>query len=303
MPRSSAFCLIVNDRAGDHSGSGSRSDMLRGLCLQAGLKAEIWRPRRGQSLTGLAHEALDRGCGTLVAAGGDGTICAVAEACHARDAPLGVIPQGTFNYFARGLGIPLEPEAAVAALAGGTTAEVHLGEVNGRIFLNNASLGLYPAILERRETTYRRWGRSRVAAYWSVAQTLVGARRAMRLKMTLDGERQELHTPLAFIANSAYQLRQFNLEGADALEDGGFALFTAPAGSQVEIMRATLGLALGTAQEGQDFDLHRAARIEIDPGRPRVLVARDGERQTMRTPLTIRRRDRPLRVLVPEAPA
>ncbi|RAP40325.1 diacylglycerol kinase [Rhodovulum viride] len=299
MTRPAAICLIVNDRAGDHSGPTSRSEMLRDLLDQTGLEAEIRSPRPGQSLTALAHEALDQGCGTLVAAGGDGTICAVAEACHDRDATLGVVPQGTFNYFARGLGIPLDPEAAVAALAGGTTAELRLGEVNGAVFLNNASLGLYPAILERRETTYRRWGRSRAAAYWSVAQTLAGMRRAMRLRIDLDGQTLTLRTPLAFVANSAYQLQQFNLDGIDALETGAFPLFTAPDASRAEIARATLGLALRAAQEGQDFELHRASRIVIDPGRPRVLVARDGERQMMQAPLTIRRRDRPLRVLVP----
>jgi len=301
MTEPKRFCVIVNERAGDLQGPDSRTELLRGHLAQAGLDAHLRSPAGGQTLDALAHEALAAGHEILVAAGGDGTISAVAAACHAHDAPMGVLPQGTFNYFARGLNIPEEVDAAIATLSDGQLRDVHLGEVNGQIFLNNASLGLYPAILDRREDIYRRWGRSRLAAYWSVAATLAGVRRAMRLSLEIDGKAERLRTPLAFVANSAYQLEQFNLEGADEVRHGQFALFLSQGESRFDLVRAAFGLAVGTPRNGEDFALRYARDITVDTGRARVLVARDGEKQIMLGPLRFRKRRRPLKVIVPRS--
>ncbi|MAU46985.1 MAG: diacylglycerol kinase [Yangia sp.] len=292
-------CVILNERSGDHA-EGDRRARIAALLGEAGLNAKVVTPDRSQDLTEAARRALRQsGADMLVAAGGDGTIAAVAAASHDEGVPMGVIPQGTFNYFARGLDIPEDMEGAIDVLANGELHDMPLGEVNGDVFLNNASLGVYPLILHRRESIYNRWGRSRIAAYWSVLLALSGFRRPLKLRIVIDGQERKVRTSLVFVANSAYQLERFNLDGVEAVRDGKFALFTAKGERSIDLVRTALKLAGGAAQKGADFDLVTARDITIHTGRPKALVARDGEKALMKTPIRVRLRDVPLRVMVP----
>ena len=129
---------------------------------------------RGREIEATVKRAVAEGYRTIAAAGGDGTICAVASALVGTGCRMGVIPLGTFNYFARGKGLPEDVAEAVRILCRGRRPRpLNIGEVNGRAFLNNASLGAYSRILESRERIYARCGRSRVAAYWSVLVALL----------------------------------------------------------------------------------------------------------------------------------
>ncbi|WP_235865386.1 diacylglycerol/lipid kinase family protein [Alloyangia mangrovi] len=293
------ICVILNEHSGDHPDKQSRRKSLEDLFAQNGLEAELIGLTPDKPILDTARKAAGNGCAMIVAAGGDGTIGAVATAAHEAGVPMGVIPQGTFNYFARGLDIPEEPEDAVRILATGRLREISLGEVNGEVFLNNASLGIYPLILRTREGVYQRWGRSRLAAYWSVVLALAGFRHPLRLQVEVDGRKSEIRTPLAFVANSAYQLDQFNLDGAEAIRDGEFVLFTSKGTSRWDLVRASFRLAIGKAQKGEEFGCVTGREITLHTARPKALVARDGEKELMETPIRFRRRSEPLRVMVP----
>ena len=296
----SKICVILNEKSGAHADGDQRRARLEQLLEEAGLDAQIHCLTPDLSILDSARKAArDSGCAMLVAAGGDGTIGAVASVCHEAGLPMGVIPQGTFNYFARGLDIPEDMEGAVQVLATGVLRDLPLGEVNGKIFLNNASLGIYPMILRTREGVYQRWGRSRVAAYWSVILALAGYRRPLMMRARIDGQEQLLRTPLAFVANSAYQLDQFNLDGAEEIRKGRFVLLTSKGARRGDLVRAAARLATGTAQRGEDFNIVAAQEIVLETRRRRVLVARDGEKEVMTSPITFRLRDTPLRVAVP----
>ncbi|MCA0993917.1 diacylglycerol kinase [Salipiger pacificus] len=299
VPEQRKICVILNEHSGDHPDKQSRRKTLNALFERYGLEAELIGLTPEKSILDTARKAANSGCGILVAAGGDGTIGAVATAAHEAGVTMGVIPQGTFNYFARGLDIPEEPEGAVAVLATGRLREISLGEVNGEVFLNNASLGIYPLILRTREGVYQRWGRSRIAAYWSVILALAGFRHPLRMEVTVDGRKSRIRTPLAFVANSAYQLDQFNLDGGDAIRDGDFVLFTSKGSSRWDLIRASVRLAMGKAQKGEEFGFVTGRDITLHTDRPRALVARDGEKELMETPIRFCRREAPLRVMVP----
>lgn len=295
--------VIVNEKAGDGPEGGARREALRAGLREAGLDAQVRGTGAGDSLEALARQAIEDGATTLVAAGGDGTIAALAGPCHAAGLRLGVIPQGTFNYFARAHGIPEDTTRAISILAEAPVRDVVLGTVNGRVFLNNTSLGLYPTILKTREEVYAKYGRSRAAAYWSVLQTLAGQPPAMRLGLRLDGRRVSVRTPLAFVAKSAYQLEEFDIEGIEALNDGAFALLIAPHPSRFHLLRAAWRMARGKARKGPDFRLYSASEIVIETRARKVLVACDGEKMEMRTPLEIRAEDRPLHLIAPRKDA
>jgi diacylglycerol kinase family enzyme len=290
------ICVILNP------GSGKRKDRETRERIEAALERHAGRfalhvVRKGGDLSAEAERAARDGFGTLVAAGGDGTIAAVAAVAQRHDLTLGVLPMGTFNYFARGLGLPEELEEAVDLIAKGKVQRLSVAEVNGKLFLNNASLGLYPAILAQREGVYRRWGRSRIAAHWSVLVTFLRFRRPLPMKVIVDGEPIRTRTPLAFIARSAYQLEIFGLDGAEDVRSGRFALFLAPDSSRLALLLFAIRLVWRSMERGRDFDYFSGREIDIETAGKRRLIARDGERERMRSPFRFRVLDEGLKVI------
>ncbi len=290
--------VILNAGSGKQRGS-ERADELRALFDHWPGRFDLCLVSSGGRIEGEARRAVAEGFPTVVAAGGDGTICAVASAVAGSASRMGVLSQGTFNYFSRSLGLPDSPEAAVAVLVTGEERAIDIGEVNGRVFLNNASLGAYSLILERREDIYRRWGRSRLAAFWSVVLTLARFRHPMTLKVTVDGEALRARSPLVFVANNAYQLDEFQLDGADCARAGKFALFLAPDSTRVQLITFAGRLALRRLVADRDFQLCCGEEILVETTRTTRLVARDGERERMTAPFRFRVRHGALRVLVP----
>jgi len=292
-----------------NAGSGkkdvrSHPDSIRAAFAAQGAEITLRIIRKGSALKTEANKALDEGYTTIVAAGGDGTICAVAQILSASKTVMGILPLGTFNYFARSLNLPMEIEAAAKVIVDGHTKPLRVATVNDTMFLNNASIGVYPAILKTREDIYSRWGRSQMAAYVSVIKTLVTERRPLRLRLTLDGKSRDLRSPLVFVVNNAYQLQQMSLHGSDKIEAGELALFIAPDTGRLGMIRLALSLALHSAAFERDFELvgGKDILIENNDGRAhkKRTIAKDGERERMQGPFRFRVVNDALRVLVPE---
>ncbi|WP_395539494.1 diacylglycerol/lipid kinase family protein [Neotabrizicola sp. sgz301269] len=286
--------------------SGKQAKQIESLLeplVAAGLDPELRVIRKGKALPFEARRARDRSA-TVIAAGGDGTITTVAEAVAGSQTAMGIVPLGTFNFFARSLGLPEDPAAAVAALVTGDVASVDVAEVNGRLFLNNASLGLYPALLHQREAAYARFGRSRLAAYWSALRILCTYDRPSRLRITVDGHATHVRSPMVFLAQNAFQLDQYGMtEGAELIRDGKLALYVAPELRRWRLLVFALKMALRQAQPYRDFTLEGAREVLVETRSPRRTIARDGEREKMTAPFHFRLRPDALRVIVPAGSA
>jgi len=262
-------------------------------------------------LAAMARESAQRALSThaaVVAVGGDGTLNTVAQAAHAAGCAMGVVPQGTFNYFARTHGIPADPADAVRLLLLSAPAPVQVAGINDRVFLVNASLGLYPDLLEDREAYKARFGRSRWVAFVAACATLLRAQRRFRLHIEMGGTVRDVQTLTLFVGNNRLQLQQFGAEPEDTLAgtpgDGSMAaLMLRPIGtlSMIGLMlhgaMGRLGEAAGV--EGFEFQ-HMVVQPTLAPGRTEVVVAFDGEVARMRAPLDIRVLDKPLYLLVPQ---
>ena len=292
------ICLILNGSSGKGKAQ-ENTDRIREWAEARPGKVEIKMVGEGQTPPQLATECAKSSFGMIVVAGGDGTICAVAEALMDTGTTMGVIPSGTFNYFARSLGIPDDLQGALELLDSGEARPVTVGTINDRVFLNNASIGAYPEILDQREGIYKRWGRSRIAAHWSVIQALLTVHKPYRMKVSVDGEAHRAKTPLAFVANCAFQLDQFELDGADAIRNGEFALFLAEDCGRLKMLSFALKLARGRMKAGRDFTLYTGREIVIETSRKSGLVARDGEKEKMHSPFTFRQRTDALKVVMP----
>ena len=297
-----AICVILNVGSGKPDAK-SQPENIRAAFAANGAEITLKVINDGSRLVSETQKSLVEGYRTIVAGGGDGTICAVAQSLSDSKATMGILPLGTFNYFARSLYLPMEIDAAAKVIVDGHTMPLRVATVNNRMFLNNASLGVYPAILAKREDIYRRWGRSQIAAYWAVIATLLTLRRPLHLKLTIDGKSQNIRTPLVFIVNNAYQLQQMSLQGTDKIEAGELVVFVAPDTNRIGMLRLAVAVAIGRAASTQNFELLSGKDILIESSRRSArrerTIAKDGERERMRGPFHFCVVQNALSVLVP----
>lgn len=247
--------------------------------------------------------------GIIVAAGGDGTINAVARRAVNSNCPFGVLPQGTFNYFARAHGIPEDLDGAIEALLSGTPHPAQVGLVNERVFLVNASIGLYPKILEEREQDKRQFGRSRIVALLSMLRIGLGQHQFLRMHIELDGKPHHLRTPTLFIGNNPLQMEQLGIKPlSTALDTGELAAVAPKSVGRLGMIWLMLRGAAGRLGGAQDLVAFSFKRIVVKPislygKRRRIKVATDGEVCMLDTPLDIRVLEGQLLLLKPEAPS
>jgi diacylglycerol kinase family enzyme len=239
----------------------------------------------------------------VVAVGGDGTLNTVARAAHALSCPMGVVPQGTFNYFARTHGIPSDPADATRLLLQWSPWPVQVAAINDRVFLVNASLGLYPDLLEDREAYKARFGRSRWVAFWAAAITLLRAQRRLRLRIEQGTAVRDVKALTLFVGNNRLQLEQLGVEPEQSMRAARItAVMLRPIGT-LSMLRLMLHGAMGTLGEAHsiehfEFD-HLVVRPTLVPGRRGVKVAFDGEVTRLRAPLDFRVLSKPLYLLKP----
>ncbi|HKX24109.1 MAG TPA: diacylglycerol kinase family protein [Candidatus Saccharimonadales bacterium] len=248
------------------------------------------------SLKRKATEAARKGA-TLVAAGGDGTVSAVAGIAAHTGATLGVIPAGTLNHFAKELAIT-DLKQAVAALKSKKTATVDIATVNDKSFINNSSIGWYPRSLHARDELEAKVGKWPAALYGALRAAL--RPRRYHVELLVDGQKHTYRTPFVFIGNNAYQRTPAELGKRDSLQSGQLAIYVVKAQSVLGILRM-LGHALFTRKHRtQDFAIYHATECVIHTRHHRQLsVATDGEIQRLKTPLRYRSKPKALRVIVP----
>ena len=171
----------------------------------------------------LARHQQQQEVGVVVAAGGDGTLNAVAQRLMHTNIPMGILPLGTFNYVARVLNIPLDLIQAANIIATGQNREVHVAQLNDHIYLNNASLGLYPLFIQKREFYNQKFGRFPLHAYTSGLDVLIRDRKELKLEIEVDHHIYPVKTPLIFFGNNQLQLADLNLKIAKDAAQGKVA--------------------------------------------------------------------------------
>ena len=292
--------VILNRAAGGPSDNSDKSDAkLRELFSGHGVDVRIVHPDERRDLSTCAREAAEGPDAVIIAGGGDGTISAVAAALAGTGKTLGVLPLGTLNHFAKDLGIPLDEAAAVAAITHGHTTDVDVGEVNGRVFINNSSLGLYPRIVANREAQQERLSRGKWAAFLWASVRAFRRFPFLDLKITLEEQQLVRKTAFLFIGNNEYQMSGFNLGTRACLNGGHLGLYLTQRTGRFGLVRLALRALLGRLEQAEDFDAFCVTEATIETRHARLLVATDGEVNWFETPLHYRIRPAALRVLVP----
>ncbi len=264
-----------------------------------GLNADVRLVQSGQDIVQAAEDAVARGVLIVVAAGGDGTVSAIASKVAGTHCVMGVVPMGTLNHFARDLGIPLELDAAIEAMARGREMQVDIGDVNGRTFINNASLGLYPDIVRDREGQRSRLGRGKWTAL--LFASLSAARRypVLHLRIDVDGKPITRRSAFVFIGNNKYTMEGFEIGERARLDEGVLSLYVTQRMGRFGLLGLAIRALVHRLRQARDFDMVTATTLAVDAPGHHMRVATDGEVTLMQTPLQFRIRPGALRVIVP----
>ena len=290
--------LVIVNRGGGTAGDDVEQRVQHAL-RAAGLVAEVITVE-GHECACRATAARDEQRPFVAAGGGDGTVSVVAGVLAGSDVPLGVLPLGTLNHFARDLGIPTDLQEAVAVLATGSPSLVDVAEVNGRTFINNSAIGLYPLMVLDRETQQKRLGRSkRLAMLVAGARTLARFRHH-RLQITInDADEATLDTPLLFVGNNDYELVLPEAGKRQTLDDGQLCVMVLRSRSRAGLIAALFRALVGRTRADDLIRLDDVIRLRVTSRRSHLAVAIDGETQHLPTPLDYRIRPGALKVLAP----
>ncbi len=293
--------VIVNSAA--RSGqSRAQIEALAARFEHAGLHVRLIDLHGGAHSDAEIAEAIARRPPMVVAGGGDGTLSAIAAQLVDTGIPLGVLPLGTFNHFAKDLNIPQGLDEAVRVIAAGYSTAIDVGEVNGRVFLNNSGLGLYPDIVRHRDRQQRTLGRSKWHAMAWAVWSLLRRYPFVQVQLVIDGEARCWRTPFVFVGNNEYTMEGLRIGGRECLDAGRLCLYIAHRPGRLGLLRLALHALFGRLRQASDFDALSASELVIETRRKRLYVAADGEVWPMTTPLRYRVRPGALRVIV-QAPA
>ncbi|MFL6632310.1 MAG: diacylglycerol/lipid kinase family protein [Massilia sp.] len=310
-PRTDAPFYVVLNAGSGRTGTDLRCATISAVLEAAGRACELEVVHDANRLEDAARAMAGRAArdgAILVAAGGDGTLNTVARAAVTHGCVFGVLPQGTFNYFGRTHGIPEDLADAVRALLHSHVRPVQIGLLNDRIFLVNASVGMYPHLLEEREHDKRQYGRSRVVALLSAVKTALRGHRNLRITLELDGRTRHLRTSTLFVGNNRLQMEQVGMHPLDhALDEGRLVAIAPRPVGRLRMLgllaRGALGR-LGGADDVEAFAFRRmTVRAPLLSARRRLKTATDGEVDRMALPLRFEALEGRLMLLVPPAQA
>jgi len=293
--------LIANRASG--SGEGPRlEELATARCGELGRKLVVHVPDSPSGLAPAAERAkraAQADGGVVIAAGGDGTVRTVAQVLAGSWVPMAVVPIGTFNFFARNYRIPEDMDGALEVALNGEPKAVNLGQVNGHVFLVNASFGLYAKAIAERERSTSRFGRNRAVVIASTVISLLRGHPVMDVELETAGVRQRVRTPMVFVGNNALQLKDVSLDVARCMGDGRLAVVVLRPVGWWGMLKLTLNGLLRMLSQEQSLESFCAHSLLIRRRRGRIRVALDGELLRLETPLEFRSWDGALQLMSP----
>ena len=291
---------VLINRSGGSLGERStigRTDV-RDALLEAGIEAEPqWL--EGSEIRDAAKAALAAGAKLVIAGGGDGTISCVAGVIAGSTASLGVLPLGTLNHFARDLCVSTDLKRAAALIAGGTSRLIDVAEVNGRTFINNSAIGLYPLMVLDREAQQAKLGRGKRFAMAVAAARTLGRFSSHRLLLTANDQQGQVDTPILFVGNNAYRMELPDAGRRISLDRGELFVLVLRRKSRLGFCVASLRALFGRARKEDMVRLEHVDRLRVDSRHSILTVSLDGETVRLKTPLDYRIKKAALKVIAP----
>ncbi|MEO6581887.1 MAG: diacylglycerol kinase family protein [Sphingomicrobium sp.] len=255
----------------------------------------------GSDMEARCKAIVERGDPLLIVGGGDGTISAASGAIAGSATRLGILPLGTLNHFARDLAIPTDLDEAASLIARATERKVDVAELNGRVFINNSAIGLYPLMVLDREAQQNRLGRSKRLALLVASLRTVMRFKHERLTLTVNNSpKGVVDTPLLFVGNNDYALELLAAGKRERLDDGILCVLVLRKKNRLGLLGASFRTLAGLTRADDMVRLDDVQRLRVAGRRTRMTVSLDGETVSMDCPLDYRIRRGALRVIAPE---
>lgn len=234
----------------------------------------------------------------VIVGGGDGSLRTAAGVLAGTGVPLGILPLGTMNHFAKDLGLPLSIQEASVAIAGGQIRAVDIAEVNGEIFINNSSIGIYPYMVIDRERRMARHKLAKWAAMVPAFFRMMWHFPRRRLRIAAPGFERPYRTPCLFVGNNQYAMELFTARRRQRLDSGKLWFYVVKPREPLEFFWMVCRLCFGRFDQKRDVDRFELAEAEVSAKASRLPVALDGEVRLLQSPLRYRSCPGALTVLV-----
>lgn len=289
--------IIANGGAKVMADEGERT-RLTDACMKRYPDAHVKFADKGHSVGDLVRSSIDEGASLIAAAGGDGTINAVASELYKTHIVLGVLPMGTLNHFSRDLGIPEVLEEALDVLDSGNVDLVDVGTVNDRIFLNNSGLGLYPDMVHNRVQRQKR-GLGKWPAVFIESARAFARYRLLQLSIEVKGKTLHRRTPAVFVGNNEYSLEGTLASKRTSLNGGCLSLYVPNNQTRAGLLWLSIRAFFGSPKADETFDKIVTDNLTIRTRKHSVRVSLDGEVVVMQQPLQYCAKPKALKVMLP----
>jgi diacylglycerol kinase family enzyme len=295
--------VILNQAAGTlaASSAGDEPARIRRGFESAGVDVEV-RDVEAPHLADVARGAGQEGFDAVIAGGGDGTLNTIANALAGGPVAFGVLPLGTYNHFAKELGIPLELDAAIAAVARGRVTDLDVGDVNGRVFLNFSGLGLYPMLVKHRDAQRHVLGRRKLFAMFIALFSVLRRMPVLRVRLRFGDANIRRLTPSVIVCNNAHQMKMFGVENASNTDRTVLNVYLARATRWWGVVWLIIRAAFRNLENARKFESIAFPEFTIETKNRHARVSIDGEVTDIRTPLHYRVRKGGLKVIMPANP-
>ncbi len=292
--------VIINQGAfaALHGNEKCNPDNIQSSLQKYNIESEIFAVK-GEELEKTAKSAMAMDINLIIAAGGDGTVSTVAAVLTGSNIPMGVLPIGTLNHFAKDAGIPLEFDDAIKTIANQNIKQIDVGEVNGIIFVNNSSIGLYPKVVKHREKEINSLGGRKWVAMGIAVLRMFKRFPTVNVKIKTGGKMMECKTPFVFVGNNNYNMDIFNLGTRKELDKGCLGVYYPNTTNRFEMLKfAILGLMNKLSSEN-NFSIYFTDELTLETKKKYIDVSTDGEVLKLSTPLNYKLRKHALKVIIP----
>jgi len=296
LPALMRILVLTNPHSGPQ---GSNEQLARAAFRECAASEIVVHAMPGDRIYDTAKRASSDGFDCVVAAGGDGTVNCVASALVGTGTALGVLPLGTLNHFAKDLGISLTLDEAARLICAGHTRQIDVAEVNGRFFVNNSSIGIYPHLVKRRDGHIDRLGRGKALATFLATITALRRFPTVHVRVKLAGQMWEGATPFVMVGNNAYLWDLFNFASRSRLDGGELGIYFSNRTGRFGLLKLVILGWLHRLDQARDFTATTATELWIETKKHTLKVATDGEIRRVRTPLHYTIHPGALRVIAP----
>jgi len=291
--------ILINQGGGTAKGDPEIGPKVEAALRAAGIEGDV-ELLDGAGVAKRAKEAVEAKAPLVIVGGGDGSQSAAAGAAAGSETRLGILPLGTLNHLARDLGIPFDLDEAAKVIGAAHERKIDVAELNGRIFVNNSAIGLYPLMVLDREAQQKKLGRSKRLALLVASIRTLARFHHERLVLTInDSEKGVIDTPLLFVGNNDYALDLKEAGQRKSLDDGRLCVLVLRKKGRLGLFAASLRALAGLQRNDDMVQLEDVQRLRVSGRRTRMTVSLDGETLSMDCPLDYRIRARALTVMAP----